>query len=133
MEKYNCYYYQSKNGRCLVEEFIESLSEASCRQYFAKVNLLETFGHKLPMPHAKKIESKEKIYELRFNDKSGIIRVLYFFFEGNNIIFTNVFVKKTQKTPKKEIEIAIDRKKMFLSYKLEKRTVKKYISKVKKK
>jgi len=133
METYNCYYFQATSGRCPVEQFIDSLSESACRQYFSKVDLLETFGHKLPTPHAKKIESKEKIYELRFNDKAGIIRILYFFFDGNNIIFTNAFVKKTQKTPKREIETAINRKKSFLEYKLEKRSVKKHVNKLKKK
>lgn len=133
METYNCYYYQAKSGKCSVEEFIDSLSESSCRQYFSKVDLLETFGHKLPMPHAKKIENKEKIYELRFNDRAGVVRILYFFFDGNNIIFTNAFVKKTQKTPRKEIETAINRKRSFLIYKLEKKSVGKHISKLKKK
>lgn len=133
MEAYNCYYFQTKSGRSQVEEFIDSLSESACRQYFSKVDLLETFGHKLPAPHAKKIENREKIYELRFSDKAGIIRVLYFFFAGNNIIFTNAFIKKTQKTPKKEIETAISRKKSFLKNKLEKKSVSKHISKLKKK
>jgi len=133
METYNCYYYQASSGRCPVEEFVDSLSEPSCRQYFSKVDLLETFGQQLPTPHAKKIESREKIYELRFNDRAGAVRVLYFFFDGNNIIFTNAFVKKTQKTPRKEIETAIKRKRLFLIYKLEKKSVRKHISKLKKK
>jgi phage-related protein len=85
------------------------------------------------MPHAKKIESKEKIYELRFNDNNGIIRILYFFFDGNNIIFTNAFVKKRQKTPKKEIEIAISRKKLFLTRNSSKKAVKVHVKKKKNK
>lgn len=56
----SCYYYQTKSGKCQVEEFIDSLSKSSCRQYFSKVDLLETFGQKLPTPHAKKVEKKEK-------------------------------------------------------------------------
>ncbi len=133
MQTYNCYYFQSKSGRCPVEEFIDSLSESACRHYFSKVHLLETFGHKLPMPHAKKIDSKEKIYELRFNDRAGIVRVLYFFFDGNNTILTNAFIKKRQKTPRKEIETAISRKKLFLENKLEKKSASKHVSKLKKK
>jgi len=133
MDTYNCYYYQAKSGKCHVEEFVDSLSESACRQYFAKVDLLETFGHKLPTPHAKKIDNKEKIYELRFNDRGGAVRILYFFFDGNNIIFINAFIKKKQKTPRKEIETAISRKKSFLENKLAKKSVTKHISKLKKK
>ena len=129
----SCYYYQTKSGKCQVEEFIDSLSESSCRQYFSKVDLLETFGQKLPRPHAKKVEKKEKVYELRFSDRGGAIRVLYFFFEGNSAVFTNAFNKKTQKTPKKEIETAINRKKSFLTNKLGKKSVRKHIDKLKKK
>ena len=124
MEIYNCYYFQTQSGRCPVEEFVDSLSESALRQYFSKINLLEAFGRALPMPHAKKIENKEKIYELRFNDRAGIVRILYFFFDGNNIILTNAFAKKTQKTPRREIETAIKRKRLFLAYKIEKKPIK---------
>jgi len=119
-----CYYYCAKSGRCDVEEFVDDLSESSCRHFFYKVELLEEFGPKLPMPHAKKIDKKEKIYELRFNERGGVVRALYFFFEGDEVVFTNAFVKKTNKTPKKEIETAINRKKLFLSNKAKKRVKK---------
>ena len=40
--------------------------------------------------------------------------VLYFFYYEGKIILTNGFVKKTQKTPKEEIQIAKDRRKDFI-------------------
>ena len=43
-----------------------------------------------------------------------MIRVLYFFCIGKKIILTNGFVKKTPKTPKKEIELAIIRRKEYM-------------------
>ncbi len=46
------------------------------------------------------------IFELRAKVGSNISRVLYFFVVGRKIIITNGFVKKTQKTPKNEIELA---------------------------
>ncbi|MBQ9982237.1 MAG: type II toxin-antitoxin system RelE/ParE family toxin [Oscillospiraceae bacterium] len=46
------------------------------------------------------------IFELRAKIGSDISRVLYFFVIGRKIILTNGFIKKTQKTPKEEIEKA---------------------------
>ena len=46
------------------------------------------------------------IFELRTKQGSEITRVLYFFFVGNKAVLTNGFTKKTQKTPKSEIELA---------------------------
>ena len=46
------------------------------------------------------------IFELRAKVGSDITRVLYFFYVEQHIILTNGFIKKTQKTPPKEIERA---------------------------
>ena len=40
--------------------------------------------------------------------------MMYFFYVGNRIILTNGFIKKTQKTPRKELELAKQYKKDFL-------------------
>ena len=46
------------------------------------------------------------IFEIRAKVGSDIARVLYFFVIGKKIVLTNGFIKKTQKTPKNEIESA---------------------------
>ena len=45
-------------------------------------------------------------FELRANQGSDISRVMYFFFVGQKAVLTTGFVKKSQKTPKSEIELA---------------------------
>ena len=45
-------------------------------------------------------------FELRAKQGSDISRVMYFFFVGQKAVLTNGFVKKSQKTPKSEIELA---------------------------
>lgn len=57
------------------------------------------------------------IFEIRAQTGGDITRVLYFFFSGREIILTNGFVKKTQKTPQREIELAKKYRKEFLSRK----------------
>ena len=49
-------------------------------------------------------------FELRCQSGNNISRILYFFYCDNKIIMTNGFIKKTNKTPKKEIELAKLRK-----------------------
>ena len=70
------------------------------------------FGPQLRFPHTANIG--EGVFELRFRGKEGQIRVLFFFFYKRQVILTHGFVKKTKKTPKKEIEIAMQRRKEFL-------------------
>jgi len=110
-------HYLEKNGRRPAEEFINSLDDRTQRKFFNEKELLEQFGHMLPQPHAKYIG--ENIFELRFRGVEGHIRVLYFFFHGNMVIFTNGFVKKDKKTPRRKLEAAIRSRKAFLEVRKE--------------
>jgi len=78
---------------------------------FEAMDLLENFGIELREPYVKYLD--EKIYELRVRDQDGIYRILYFAAKGRRFIMLHGFTKKTQKTPRKEIEIALKRKKEF--------------------
>ncbi|PCI00203.1 MAG: hypothetical protein COB79_05995 [Zetaproteobacteria bacterium] len=50
-----------------------------------------------------------RLFELRVKGKDGIARVFYCTKVGKHIVMLHVFVKKTQKTPKKELKIATQR------------------------
>lgn len=115
MAPYSCFYFTTESGDSPVEKFIDSLDYKTQRKFFFKKGLLQEFGPSLPYPHAKYIGND--IYELRLEGVEGSIRVLYFFFYKNEIIFTNGFIKKSNKTPKREKELALERKRLFLSRK----------------
>lgn len=108
-----CYYYITESNKSPVREFIDSLDITTQKKFFFVKNLLEEFGHRLPFPHAKYIG--DSIFELRFQGREGTIRILYFFFHQDKAIFTNGFIKKSNKTPKNEIAIAIERRSIFLN------------------
>ena len=112
MDKVTCYYYLTESGRSPAQDFIKELDPKSRTKFFFVKDLLEAYGHRLPEPYAKYIGNQ--IFELRFKGKEGAIRVLYFFFHHNQVIFTNGFVKKSNQTPMNEKEIAIQRRKKFL-------------------
>jgi phage-related protein len=113
LKNFESLYYQTINGNCPVQAFIDSLSFKTQRKYFSKLEWLEEYGPRLIAPHAKKIE--EDLYELRFEGEDGAVRIIYFFYVGKKIILVNGFIKKTQKAPRKEIELARRRKDDFLN------------------
>ena len=115
MPNYTCEYFETDRGDRPVEEFIDSLQDSTQRKFFYKKSLLEEFGPRLPFPHARKLV--HDIYELRFEGPNETARVLYFFVDGNRIIFTNGFKKKSQKTPEREINLAVQRRAIFLKRK----------------
>ena len=77
-----------------------------------EIKLLEEKGTLLREPYSKPLG--DGIFELRAKVGTDISRVLYFFYYEGKIILTTGFVKKTQKTPKEEIQIAKDRRKDFI-------------------
>ena len=58
---------------------------------------------------------EDGLFELRVLDRSNTYRLIYFFVIGEKIIVTNGFTKKTQKTPKNEIELAKKYREDYLS------------------
>ena len=77
------------------------------------IDLLEANGALLREPYSKHLE--DGIFELRNKVGSDITRVLYFFVIGETIVLTNGFTKKTQKTPKSEIQKAKDYRNEYLN------------------
>jgi len=68
---------------------------------------LVRFERQVPIKFFKKLESTNGIYEVRIITSQKSIRILCFQDEGILVVLTNAFVKKTQKTPKNEIEKAL--------------------------
>ena len=74
------------------------------------LDIIEASGlERLHEPHAKHLEGK--LWELRVKAAEGIARGIYVTVTGRRIIVLHVFEKKTQKTPRRAIEIALDRMK----------------------
>jgi phage-related protein len=69
---------------------------------------LETLGE----PHIKHLEGK--LWEMRLTGRDGIARVLYVTAIGKRVVVVRAFQKKTQKTPRAEIELALRRAKEIL-------------------
>lgn len=75
------------------------------------------FEKQVPLKFFKYLENTDNIYEIRVITTFKSIRILCFFDEGQLVVLTNCFIKKTQKTPNKEIKLAAKLKKEYLNEK----------------
>ena len=87
-----------------------------------KAKIIWTFDlvedlQRVPETYLKHIENTDGLYEIRVQFGSDIFRIFCFFDQGQLIVLANGFQKKTQKTPKKEIESALKIKSEYESEK----------------
>lgn len=71
----------------------------------------------VPQKYFKHIEGTDGLFEIRVDTAGNAYRIFSFFDEGNLVVITNGFVKKTQKTPKDEIKRALRIKKEYFDEK----------------
>ena len=108
-KKYEIIFWQDINGFSETQDYIYELKEKSIKSKDARIKLnkiveyidiLECYGTQVGEPYVKHLEGE--LYELRpLRD-----RFIFFYKKENKYIILNHFVKKTQKTPRKEIEKA---------------------------
>ena len=92
----------------IVEAELESQPEDIQARFKRTVLLIGEFGlQRLPPKYVSHLEGR--LWELRLKGKDGIARALYVTASGQRVVVVRVFTKKTQKTPRREIELALKR------------------------
>lgn len=118
--KYTIEFYEKANGQSDIWDFMEKLRKKSATNKDARVQykqiglhiqLLQENGTKLPSNITKQIE--DNIWELR----PGNNRIFYFYFDNNTFVLLHSFRKKTQKTPRREIDKAISERDDYIKRK----------------
>lgn len=89
-----------------IEQFITLLEKPTIAKVLRTLDLLETFGNKLSMPHSKPL--KDGLFELRVRGVHEV-RIIYTFHQ-KNIILLHGFIKKTDKIPAKELKLALEKR-----------------------
>ena len=94
------------------EDFFIKQRDKVKKKIIWTLELLEELD-RVPEIYLKHISNTEGLFEIRIQQGSDIFRIFCFFDDRQLVIITNGFQKKTQKTPKKEIEKAIIIKKEY--------------------
>jgi phage-related protein len=93
-----------------VEAALDALAVDVQASFLRIAELVEEHGlERVREPYVKHLEGP--LWEMRLKGRSGIARAVYVTAIGKRIVVVHVFVKKTQKTPRREIEIALKRAK----------------------
>lgn len=105
-------FYIEPNGGEPVREFLRNLDLRTQARFDWSIEQLRIRNIHAREPLARHLEGK--LWELRRESEANIYRLLYCFLSGRRILFLHGFHKKTQKTPRREMEIALKRLASFL-------------------
>ena len=105
-------YYQKENGDIPVEDFLLALTPKMRAKAYSDILLLKQLGINIREPFSKAIQGDRYrgLFELRVKFSSDITRVFYFIHEKNTFVLLHGFVKKTNKTPERELNKALSYK-----------------------
>ncbi len=92
----------------VVEREIEALPQDMQAKLLRIVSMIEAQGlERMREPYVKHLEAK--LWEMRMTGRDGISRAIYVTASGQRVVIVRAFVKKTQRTPRAEIELALKR------------------------
>ncbi len=106
MSEWSLVYYETANRRCPVQEYLDSLDSETAARVKFDLDLLKEFGLGLGAPYVRSLGGK--LWELRTTGHPQC-RVLYFAASGKRFVLLHGFAKKTQKTPRADIDTALQR------------------------
>jgi len=93
-----------------VDAELEALPEDMQARFVYISRLIEEFGlEKVREPHVKHLTGP--LWEMRLKGRDGISRAIYVTATGRRVVVVRAFIKKTQTTPRKELELAMKRAK----------------------
>ncbi len=98
-------FYKTADGKCPVEEFLNSLSSKAAQKATWVLSLVEDMDI-VPSVYFKKLVNSDDIWEFRFQHGSNAYRIFCFLTGKSVIVLTHGLIKKTRKTPLREIERA---------------------------
>ena len=108
MKKITSLFYENVNGKKPVREWLLSLDKADRKIIGEDIKTVE-YGFPIGMPICRKLGSK--LYEVRSNISDKRIARVIFTVMSDYMVLLHGFIKKDQKTPKSEINLAEKRKK----------------------
>ena len=107
-------FYRTESGNSPVEEFFDSLQPKQAQKVAWTLQLIEELDV-FPIRYFKKLVNTDGLWEVRAPAGGNTFRILGFLDGNHLVVLSNAFQKKTQKTPKREIKLAEQRKRDYLN------------------
>lgn len=108
--KINIRYHKSDSGRIFVKDFISSLDEKTQYEIYSFLQRFKNDHRFRQSPYCKKVT--KDIFEIRIKVKDHY-RILYAFLYQDTVVLLHIFKKKTNKLPRKDLKLAINRLKQY--------------------
>jgi phage-related protein len=105
--------YRDEDGNVPLLAWLGSLPAKAQDKCVVRIERLGKLGHELRRPEADYL--RDDIYELRAKHLGVNYRLLYFFHGREAVVLSHGFSKQRAKVPRKEIELAVERKDRFLT------------------
>lgn len=112
-------FYRTADGKCPARELLDSLSGKAAQKVAWVLSLVEDLDV-VPSTYFKKLVGTEEIWECRIQLGSHAYRIFCFFDGRAVVVLTHGFIKKTQKTPQRELERAEAYRRDYLQRRLKK-------------
>jgi phage-related protein len=107
------HFYRTPSGHSPVEEFLDSLTGKQAQKVLWVLRLVEEL-EAVPAQFFKKLVGTESLWEIRAQHGGDTFRVLGFFARRELLVLTNGFAKKSEKIPRREIDVAEARRREYL-------------------
>jgi phage-related protein len=104
--------FRDRRGRRPVDDFIRTLQPSIQSKLARDIDLLRQAGPSLGMPQVRPLAG-HGFSELRTQSGRNLVRV-FFFITGNRIVLLHAFTKKTQATPRHELQVAAIRQREYM-------------------
>ena len=101
------FFYTTGSGRSPIREYIDALPQADQARFLEILEEVERNGLNAARVIFKPLEGK--LWEIKFRSKGGGYRVLYFLLTKDAMVWLHAFKKNTQKTPSKDLDLALSR------------------------
>ncbi|MRU17109.1 type II toxin-antitoxin system RelE/ParE family toxin [Roseovarius sp. A21] len=98
-------FFESGTGKVPVREWLLGLSQDDRRVIGDDIRTAE-FGWPIGMPLCRSIKGRKGLWEIRSNLSDGRIARVFFFAHEGSMVLLHGFIKKSQKTPDKELDVA---------------------------
>lgn len=103
-------FFRTSNAKEPVRDWLKQLDEPDRKTIGIDLKTVE-YGWPIGMPTCRPMG--QGLYEVRSNLSDGKIARVFFCVQNNQMVLLHGFIKKTQKTPKQDLDLALDRKKQL--------------------